>query len=76
MDVEIVLDAGDRTIEVPRDLAAALQAEPTVGAAFDRLAFTHRKEYVRRVEEAKRDETRKRRVGETVRMLREGLTRS
>ncbi len=62
----IELDDQPRDVEVPDDLAAALDAEPAARAAFDALAFTHRKEYVRWVEEAKKPETRERRVRETV----------
>jgi uncharacterized protein YdeI (YjbR/CyaY-like superfamily) len=42
----------------------------------DGLAYTHRKEYARWVDEAKRDETRDRRVVQALEMLREGRTRS
>lgn len=64
--VTIELDDQPREVEVPADLAAALDAEPAARAAFDALAFTHRKEYVRWVEEAKKPETRARRVRETI----------
>jgi uncharacterized protein YdeI (YjbR/CyaY-like superfamily) len=40
------------------------------------MAFTHRKEYARWVAEAKRDETRQRRVEQAVEMIRAGQTRS
>jgi hypothetical protein len=73
--VEITLDAGERTIEVPDDLAAALAAEPTTQAAFEALSFTHRKEFVRWVAEAKREATRADRVAKTVEMVRDGRTR-
>jgi uncharacterized protein YdeI (YjbR/CyaY-like superfamily) len=45
-------------------------------AAFEALAYTHRKEYARWVDDAKRDETRRRRVTQALQMLREGKTRS
>ena len=64
--VTIELDDQPREVEVPADLAAALDGEPAARAAFDALAFTHRKEYVRWVEEAKKPETRERRVRETI----------
>jgi uncharacterized protein YdeI (YjbR/CyaY-like superfamily) len=40
---------------------------------FDALSFTHRKEYVRWIDEAKRDETRERRLAKAVEMLRDGI---
>jgi len=47
-----------------------------VAATIDGLAFTHRKEFARWVAEAKKDETRDRRVAQALEMLREGRTRS
>jgi len=73
--VEIALDATERTVEVPEDLAAALAVDPAVGAAFAALAPSHRKEFVRWVTEARRAETRADRVARTVAMVREGRTR-
>ena len=66
----IELDGAERTVEVPEDLAAALAAAPGARAAFDALAFTHRKEHARSVVEAKRPETRARRVEAVVAAVR------
>ena len=74
-DVEIAADAGERTVEVPEDLAAALAAEPALATAFGALAYSHRKEFVRWITEAKRETTRADRVATTVAMVREGRTR-
>ena len=76
VDVTIELDSAPRDVEVPEALAAALAADPRAKAAFDGMAFTHRKEYARWVAEAKRDETRQRRVQQAVEMIRAGQTRS
>jgi uncharacterized protein YdeI (YjbR/CyaY-like superfamily) len=74
-DVEIALDEGERAVEGPRDLSAALATDPDAQTAFGRLSYTHRKEYVRWVEEAKKEETRAQRVAKTVEMVRAGRTR-
>jgi len=74
--VELGLDAAPREVEVPKPLAAALDADPVASAAFAALAYTHRKEFARWIEDAKRDETRQRRVTQALQMLREGKTRS
>jgi hypothetical protein len=74
-EVEIALDDGERTVEVPSDLADALAADPEVRRAFDALSFTHRKEFVRWVTEAKKEATRAERVSGTVDMVRQGRTR-
>jgi hypothetical protein len=74
--VTIALDDAPREVEVPPALAAALNADPPVRAAFDALAYTHRKEFARWVAEAKQETTRDRRVAQAVTMIREGRTRS
>jgi Bacteriocin-protection, YdeI or OmpD-Associated/Domain of unknown function (DUF1905) len=71
--VELASDTAERTVDVPDDLAEALLADPDVNERFDGLAYTHRVEYVRWVTEAKKPETRQRRIAETVSRLREGL---
>jgi bacteriocin resistance YdeI/OmpD-like protein/uncharacterized protein DUF1905 len=76
VEVEIALDEAPREVELPPALAAVLDAEPELRARYDGLAFTHRKEFARWVSEAKREETRERRVAETVSRLREGRTLS
>jgi len=76
VEVTVELDEAPREVEVPGALAAALAADPDASASFERMAFTHRKEYARWVAEAKRDETRQRRVEQAVEMIRAGQTRS
>ena len=66
VEVGLVLDDAPREVEVPADLAAALDAEPGARARFDGLSYTNRKEIVRSVEEAKAAETRRRRIEKAV----------
>jgi Bacteriocin-protection, YdeI or OmpD-Associated/Domain of unknown function (DUF1905) len=68
VEVEAVPDTAPREVVVPEDLAAALRAAG-VEAVFAGLAFTHRKEHVRAVEEAKTAETRARRIAKAVEMV-------
>ncbi len=75
VEVEIAADAAPRTVEVPDDLAAALAADEQAAAAFEKLAYSHRKEYVRWVTEAKREQTRADRIAKAVEMVRAGQTR-
>ena len=75
-EVTIELDEAPREVDVPADLAAALAADPQAAASFGRMAFTHRKEYARWIAEAKRDETRQRRVTQAVEMIKAGKSRS
>lgn len=67
--VALELDAEPRTVEVPSDLAQALEANPAAKAAFDKLAYSHRKEHVRALEDAKAPETRLRRLAKTMELL-------
>ena len=59
-------DDEPRIITPPADLARALSANKTAQAAWDKLSYTHRKEYARAVEEAKRPETRVRRIEKAI----------
>ena len=68
--VDIENDAAPREVELPADLAEAM--DDAARAAYDGLSFTHRKEWVRWVEEAKKPETRAARIEKTVTGLREG----
>jgi hypothetical protein len=75
VDVEIELDAEPREVNVPADLAAALDAEPKARATFDGLSYSNRSWHVLSVEGAKTDETRQRRIAKSVAALREGKLR-
>src|SRR5213082_852504 len=54
VDVDVVADTAPREVTVTDDLAAAFDHD--VRAIFDGLAYTHRKEWVRWVEDAKKPE--------------------
>jgi hypothetical protein len=69
VDVDVVLDTAPREVEVPVDFAQALNAVPGLRQAFDAMAFTHRKEHVRAIEDAKTAETRSRRIVRAVEKL-------
>lgn len=75
VEIEVVADLGERSVDLPPDLAAALDADPSVRARFDALAYSHRKEFVRWVSEAKREQTRASRAATCVEMVRQGRTR-
>jgi hypothetical protein len=72
-EVEIAAEEPSaRTVEVPDDLAAALAGDEEARTRFDALAYSHRKEFVRWITEAKREATRVQRVTKTVEMVRAG----
>jgi hypothetical protein len=70
--VRLELDDEPRTVEVPPALEEALEQDAEAKAAYEGLSYTHRREYAQWIAEAKRDQTRERRVAKAVEMLREG----
>jgi len=69
IEVELELDTAPRTVEVPPDLAAALARDRKAAAAWEKLSYTNRKEIARSLEEAKKPETRERRLAAVVERL-------
>ena len=72
ISVTMERDEEPRLITPPADLARALRANQTAQAAWDKLSYTHKKEHARAVEDAKRPETRVRRIEKTIAQLAEG----
>ncbi len=70
--VDLTLDEEPGEIALPEEFAQTLAADPEAGAAFARLPYGHRREFVGWIGEAKRAETRRRRAEKAVAMLREG----
>lgn len=66
------IDAATKTVNLPDDLAAALSSAASEKEVFDRLAFSHKKEYVEWIVSAKREETREKRIKETIERLGKG----
>ena len=62
------------TATVPEDFKRALDAEPAARDFFERLGNTKRYSFLYRIEDAKRPETRAKRIAEYVALLREGKT--
>ncbi len=66
--VTVERDTVERTIEVPADLAAALE-DGGLRKAFDALSYSHRREHVNAINDAKKPETRARRITKALEML-------
>jgi Bacteriocin-protection, YdeI or OmpD-Associated/Domain of unknown function (DUF1905) len=64
--VRMERDTEPRKVRLPADLRKALARAPEAKAAFAKLSFTHQREYLEWVEEAKRPETRLHRIAATV----------
>jgi uncharacterized protein YdeI (YjbR/CyaY-like superfamily) len=69
LDVVVQNDEAPREVEVPPQLARALKGNRAAAAVWDRLSFSHRREYVGYIVEAKKEETRARRVERSIEAL-------
>jgi hypothetical protein len=65
-------DTEPRVIEIPKDLLKELKKDKEAKAFFDKLAYTHQREYVMWITGAKKEETRQSRIVKTVEMLKKG----
>ena len=66
--VEMRRDTEKRSVEVPKDLAGALE-RANLQDTFSKLSYSHQKEHVNSINEAKREETRVRRIEKTIEKL-------
>ena len=64
--VDLEVDSTPRTVELPADFAAALDATPGAREAYERLAPSHKKAHVTAIESAKAADTRQRRIDAAV----------
>lgn len=69
VDITLLEDLEPREAAVPEDLQKALHAASGSYSLFQKLSYSHRKEYINWIDEAKRSETRKKRIAETIRRM-------
>jgi bifunctional DNA-binding transcriptional regulator/antitoxin component of YhaV-PrlF toxin-antitoxin module len=72
VEVDVELDTAPRVVEVPADLAAALDAAPDARRRFDAMSYSHQLQHVLAVDAAKTPATRERRVAAVVTAMHEG----
>jgi len=65
-------DNEERVITPPADFARALKGDGDARAAWDKLSYTHRREHVEHIEDAKKPETRRRRIEKSIQLLAAG----
>lgn len=70
--VTVEADVEPRVLEIPKDLMKELKKDREAKAFFERLSYTHKREYVMWLTEAKKDETRQRRIAKTIERLKKG----
>lgn len=69
IEVELARDREPRVVILPPELEAAFEEYPLARAAFSQLSYTHQREHVAHISEAKKSETRLRRTEKTIAML-------
>ena len=67
--ITVELDTEPRVIEIPAELIKAFQTEKEAKARFEKLSYTHQREYVEWIKEARREETRQNRIAKTIENL-------
>lgn len=75
VDIDLELDTAPREVDVPSDLAAALDADPAARNTFDSLSYSNKSWHVLQATGTKNPDTRARRIEKSVAALREGRIR-
>lgn len=70
--VSLAEDKEERTVEISEDIASLFNENPDAKKLFDAMSYTHKKEYIRWIEEARKPETRESRKTKMIQMLLEG----
>jgi len=70
--VTVEADTEPRVIEIPPELVKAFKKEKAAETYFKSLAYSHQREYVGYITEAKKEETRQNRIVKTIEMLKKG----
>jgi hypothetical protein len=70
--ITLEADTEPRVVEVPPELEKAFKKEKAAAEFFKSLAYSHQREYVSYITEAKKEETRLRRAVQTIEMLKKG----
>jgi hypothetical protein len=76
LNVRLDLDTGKREVKPQADLVKALKAAPGAWSNWQALSFTHQREYVEAIEEAKKPDTRARRIAGAVQAIRQKSERA
>ncbi|BFO65739.1 YdeI/OmpD-associated family protein [Chryseobacterium sp. KCF3-3] len=73
-EVSVVLteDKEERVVEIADDIASVFNKNPEAKTLFDKMSYTHKKEYIRWIEEAKKPETRENRKAKMILMILDG----
>lgn len=70
--VSLTEDKEERIVEIAEDIVLLFNENPDAKVLFDKMSYTHRKENIRWIEEAKKPETRENRKVKMIRMILDG----
>lgn len=70
--VSLIGDKEERIVEIADDILSVFNENPDAKIVFDTMSYTHKKEYIRWIEEARKPETRENRKAKMIQMIREG----
>ena len=68
----LIEDKEERVVEVADDIVSVFNENPEAKTLFDKMSYTHKKEYIRWIEEAKKPETRENRKIKMIQMILDG----
>ena len=72
IEVEVEPDTEPRELEIPADVAEALEREPEARRYFETLSYSNKRRHIMAIDAAKAAETRQRRIDKSVAMFKEG----
>jgi len=72
ISVSLTEDKEERVVEIADDIASVFNENPEAKTLFDKMSYTHKKEYIRWIEEAKKPETRENRKIKMIQMILDG----
>ncbi|MFP3832657.1 DUF1905 domain-containing protein [Chryseobacterium sp. SIMBA_028] len=72
VSVSLIEDKEERVVEIANDIALLFNENPEAKELFDKMSYTHKKEYIRWIEEAKKTETRENRKIKMIQMILDG----
>ncbi len=72
VSVTLMEDKEERTFEIADDIFSIFNENQEAKTLFDKMSYTHRKEYIRWIEEAKKPETRENRKIKMIQMILDG----
>lgn len=72
ISVALMEDKEERVVEIAEDIVSVFNENPEAKTLFDKMSYTHKKEYIRWIEEARKPETRENRKVKMVQMILDG----